>query len=117
MRVSPALFAGTATLVASAVLLVHARGTPKLASYFTEIPQKVVDPSYAPLGTAPVRNADLNGDGYPPLHCSSLANASTPSGTSETMTFKVTAGQSVKLWVDNLHLTLPSTYTIQVTIQ
>ena len=60
---------------------------------------------------------DATCDAYPPLHCSSLANAATPSGISETMTFKVTAGQPVKLWIDNFHLTLPSDYTIQLTIQ
>jgi len=64
MRISPMLLAGTVALAASAVVLVHARTTPKLAGYFTEIPEKVVDPTYAPLGIAPVRSADLSG---PPI--------------------------------------------------
>jgi len=56
-------------------------------------------------------------DAYPPLHCSSLANAATASGTSETITYQVPAGQSVKLWVDNFDFALASDYTIQLTIQ
>lgn len=56
-------------------------------------------------------------DGYPPLRCTSLATSATASGTSESITRQVDAGEQLKVWVDNFDPTLASGYTIQVTIQ
>jgi len=54
---------------------------------------------------------------YPPLNCTTLATAATASGTTETLTFTVATGDSVKYWVDNFNLTQGTGYTVQVSIR
>ena len=56
-------------------------------------------------------------DTYPPLHCTTLATSEAATGTSETVSRSVSAGEQYKLWVDDFSTTLPSDYTIQLTIQ
>ena len=54
---------------------------------------------------------------YPRINCSILAASNNGSGTSETIARTVSLGETFNLFVDNLHLTRSSTYTLTVRIQ
>ena len=55
---------------------------------------------------------------YPKSACGVLLQSDAPVGTtSETIARTVANGDSYQVWVDNLHLTRPATYTLVVTIQ
>jgi hypothetical protein len=60
---------------------------------------------------------DSTCDSYPVLHCTLLATSAASFGTAETINRQVTSGQAFKVWVDNFSDTLPSDYSIRVTIE
>ena len=59
---------------------ISAQTTPKLAAFYTPIPETLVDSSYRPLNIAPsmLGIADLNGDGNQDLVVLGLGSVSVP---------------------------------------
>jgi hypothetical protein len=53
---------------------------------------------------------------YPMAICGVLAGSNAATGILETIARTVSSGERFSLWIDNLHLTLPQNYTINVTI-
>ena len=53
---------------------------------------------------------------YPMATCGILAASDAATGTQETITRTVVDNERLRIWVDNLHLTLPQNYTISITI-
>jgi hypothetical protein len=53
---------------------------------------------------------------YPMASCGVLAASDAATGTQETITRTVVDNERLRIWVDNLHLTLPQNYTISITI-
>jgi hypothetical protein len=54
---------------------------------------------------------------YPVGNCTILAESSALTGTTETVQHTVTAGQQLKLWVDNFSTTQSASYSVAVSVR